>query len=114
MRISDWSSDVCSSDLLAGAAGAEAPDGDVRVFVTRDPAGWTAEYRFAREAPAWIFARSGLTRESGKPGRRPEARRGGKECVRARRSRRSASPETQTPRQCIAILTQSYSKPQTN
>src|SRR3546814_14256971 len=34
MRISDWSSDVCSSDLAAGFAADYAPDLDIRGAVT--------------------------------------------------------------------------------
>src|SRR3546814_2120720 len=41
MRISDWSSDVCSSDLIAAATGAEGAgsDGAMDVYTT---VGWSA------------------------------------------------------------------------
>jgi hypothetical protein len=42
------------------------------VEVVRDGDRWTAEYRFDREAPAWVLARSPLARVSGKPWR-PES-----------------------------------------
>jgi hypothetical protein len=37
--------------------------------VTRDGAGFTAEYRLARDAEVWVFLRSGLQRESREPWR---------------------------------------------
>src|SRR3546814_15436412 len=36
MRISDWSSDVCSSDLLLGIRGREIPKVDGRTLVSRN------------------------------------------------------------------------------
>jgi hypothetical protein len=42
------------------------------VEVVRDGPAWTAGFRFARQAPAWAFARSDLARVSGKPWR-PES-----------------------------------------
>src|SRR3546814_19833218 len=46
MRISDWSSDVCSSDLVAAAGGFVLPGDTVDVFVTRtlqDPMGGASQ-----------------------------------------------------------------------
>lgn len=55
------------------AVGTAAQASDtVRVEVTRDAGGWRADYAFARDARAWVFARSELTREGGKPWR-PQA-----------------------------------------
>ena len=42
------------------------------VEVVRDGARWTADYRFDRDAPAWVLARSPLARVSGVPWR-PES-----------------------------------------
>src|SRR3546814_16601481 len=74
MRISDWSSDVCSSDLLAlvaddgaGAWPLHAADG---VRATRSP-------RLRADAVSGAARRS--AREQAR--RRSEERRGGKECV---------------------------------
>lgn len=60
--------------VLAPPAGGAAPlpSNTVRVEVTRDAEGWRGDYAFARDARAWVFARSELTRESGKPWR-PQA-----------------------------------------
>src|SRR3546814_18811983 len=66
MRISDWSSDVCSSDLLAERFG-----------VSRGP---------VREACRGL-ERSGLIRFVANRGVRSEERRVGKECVSTCRSR---------------------------
>src|SRR3546814_17220081 len=101
MRISDWSSDVCSSDLLAratcyhgayphflnGATGATIP------FGRKDDGGdlvetsllfqglLCARQYFDRDTPAEIAARNVITRS--------EERRVGKECVSTCRSRGS-------------------------
>src|SRR3546814_5884407 len=37
MRISDWSSDVCSSDLTSDAAATPAAAGEVNLYTTREP-----------------------------------------------------------------------------
>src|SRR3546814_19326129 len=71
MRISDWSSDVCSSDLV--------PDQSVRADVRRD-------YRVQLAARGQGWCRAGRKSLSGEPCRlhdpRSEERRVGKECVR--------------------------------
>src|SRR3546814_3491909 len=80
MRISDWSSDVCSSDLVARAAGF---GGNVRMLTNS----------WQDEAPTWSpngrviqFFRTTRGRE-GKSSLRSEERRVGKECVSTCRSR---------------------------
>src|SRR3546814_3845040 len=82
MRISDWSSDVCSSDLTAGAADKAA----LTSFPAPDcamPQGWPA---IAERRPHYvIFGETHGTRE------RSEERRVGKECVSTCRSRWSPS-----------------------
>lgn len=50
--------------LWAEPAAAAVPRADVAV--TRDGARWTAEFRFAGEARAWMFLRSERTREGGR------------------------------------------------
>src|SRR3546814_15650793 len=104
MRISDWSSDVCSSDLVAGGAelrfGTEAeaaPAGDVTVdcrgLAARDR---LAELRGVRGEMLVLRSREvTLTR----PVRllhpripRSEERRFGKECVSTCRSRGAPDP----------------------
>src|SRR3546814_12945536 len=80
MRISDWSSDVCSSDLFPGAAPMSQFGADK--FTTRS--------REAIEAATLSATKSGHT--TVEPvhllaALRSEARRAGKECVRTCRSR---------------------------
>src|SRR3546814_13961087 len=92
MRISDWSSDVCSSDLVDRARAQSADSGDalgqplhlgIKLVVARlgrkgdaDP-----QHRFAQRR-----ARRHLQQLLAEPGR-SEERRGGKECVSTCRSR---------------------------
>src|SRR3546814_3434483 len=72
MRISDWSSDVCSSDLI------EANDKRwARVKVLRT----------LNEALEEAFERSAKQARKAKKGKRSEERRVGKECVSTCRSR---------------------------
>src|SRR3546814_19175715 len=75
MRISDWSSDVCSSDLACGSAAADRGSG-ARLRTT----GWSAA-----ERPRRVERRR---RAAG----RSEERRVGKECVSTCRSRWSTYP----------------------
>src|SRR3546814_16530534 len=78
MRISDWSSDVCSSDLAAHAIrGAAAPGGS--------PSG-VAAIR-ARTLIDCLAARIARCRMATGGARRSEERRVGKECVSTCRSR---------------------------
>src|SRR3546814_4754928 len=70
MRISDWSSDVCSSDLL-----------------TFDPRQFSVEQRFytskdGTKVPMFVVMKKGIDRS-----KRSEERRVGKECVSTCRSR---------------------------
>ena len=57
---------------LFGATASAAAPLPAEVEVVRDGDRWTAEYRFDREAPAWVLARSPLARVSAKPWR-PES-----------------------------------------
>src|SRR3546814_3255903 len=83
MRISDWSSDVCSSDLDARTVGGE-PVADLRVRhsmlegIAVDPA---LAPSMIDEFPI-LFVAAALAE-----GRRSEERRVGKECVSTSRSR---------------------------
>src|SRR3546814_11639227 len=100
MRISDWSSDVCSSDLVEGA------DKVVSIVNVRPEYG-LEQYRLMYERPGAV-TNSGVVRlvnETVRPGvalfivesglhpfspearRRSDERRVGKECVRSCRSR---------------------------
>src|SRR3546814_6607190 len=65
MRISDWSSDVCSSELTSAA-----------------PAAFVSQFRYRRIPP---FGRPGVSRRDHRL--RSEERRVGKECVSTCRSR---------------------------
>src|SRR3546814_6891410 len=80
MRISDWSSDVCSSDLVvAGAAQRLGPDPR-----TRDPVARRGEAHIGK-----IVAVVGVEQRAvgNRAGERSEERRVGKECVSTCRSR---------------------------
>src|SRR3546814_9842517 len=94
MRISDWSSDVCSSDLYIGGVGFRAGYGDKlrRTIGAADPGAvpggstrWlscsrgqlTGPNQDRRVLKSAVFARNGT---------RSEARRVGKECVSTCRS----------------------------
>src|SRR3546814_1559930 len=73
MRISDWSSDVCSSDLAAAAAAARAAAEETAEKAAAEAAAKTAaDHRDAAAASAAF---------------RSEERRVGKECVSTCRSR---------------------------
>src|SRR3546814_1990505 len=77
MRISDWSSDVCSSDLPCPDAPAAAGQGP-------GSAPTTAEFSVA---PLLDEPQTRPTRASAAKARRSEERRVGKECVSTCRSR---------------------------
>src|SRR3546814_5864735 len=110
MRISDWSADVCSSDLVDGL---EVLDGGVEVLkvrVTEPPEDGKANAALIRLlAKLWKLPKSTLTLVAGHGERRktlavagypvalkralehrPEERRVGKECVSTCRSRWAA------------------------
>src|SRR3546814_1634679 len=86
MRISDWSSDVCSSDLgrvpSAGVAGAALP-GSGRNRMSILPRWCTGAHDSVSQIVASMASRSS---------RRSEERRVGKECVSTCRSRWSPYP----------------------
>src|SRR3546814_18395601 len=98
MRISDWSSDVCSSDLVVGQA-IEAFAPDCIHIATEGPLGvaarrWCLEkrYRFTTayhtQFPDYISARTKLPKSYfWRYISRSEERRVGKECVSTCRSR---------------------------
>src|SRR3546814_18040562 len=103
MRISDWSSDVCSSDLIQGSAGCNRFNGEYQerrdtliagqLAVTRmmcQGNAMTVESRFLKilGGPVTVQQRGQtLTLSS-----RSEERRVGKECVSPGRSRWSPEP----------------------
>src|SRR3546814_5168005 len=91
MRISDWSSDVCSSDLEMRLGRLDSDDfarAFARVAVDRG-AGvrCAARVRIAFEPAQPHFEQRDQRGHAAPVERRPEARRGGKECVRTCRSR---------------------------
>src|SRR3546814_3364062 len=92
MRISDWSSDVCSSDLARLAAHAACRTQGGRLFYRHHPA-QDADVRSRRECRCRHRAHRRLTIEVLSPrpaqerGGRSEERRVGKECVSTCRSR---------------------------
>src|SRR3546814_12322057 len=107
MRISDWSSDVCSSDLVVPMAIATGPGAEMRqalgVTVFSGMLGVTLFGLFL--TPVFYVTIRGLTRRL-RPARRAvevqprsEERRVGKECVSTCRSRRSTSHSTKTKEQ---------------
>src|SRR3546814_17811927 len=103
MRISDWSSDVCSSDLKT--------DGGLILSASHNPAGADGDFGLKYNIPAGgpapegiteaIFARTREIRayrildgggvDLSRLGQRSEERRVGKECVSTCRSRGSPS-----------------------
>src|SRR3546814_18107685 len=92
MRISDWSSDVCSSDLRPGGAHwreIERESGRGRIQYIfghrRDGTGFLGFVRVAEgDAEGWAPMNAGWIRRDDRF--RSEARRGGKECVSTCRS----------------------------
>src|SRR3546814_18445892 len=81
MRISDWSSDVCSSDLApdVGVGGCDGGGGHVPAPSRRTVT--------ARVRPACPTASAAATAQAASPAPRSEERRVGTECVRTCRSR---------------------------
>src|SRR3546814_19530409 len=101
MRISDWSSDVCSSDLYElaeaeeGASQIEAmADADAeRIALRADIEAMEVKTMLAGEydhRDALVNIRSGAGGVDAADWARPAGRRVGEECVRTRRSRWSA------------------------
>src|SRR3546814_14267844 len=95
MRISDWSSDVCSSDLWAGAASFLGTHGRILPDDFGEPVFEPGDTQALYAATAWqgerdraqfnVLASDG---DFGKAtGGRSEERRGGKACVSTCRSR---------------------------
>src|SRR3546814_9392381 len=87
MRISDWSSDVCSSDLPARNHDGGCAAGGQRNQRRQKNAG--CQYGAADQHDASATLQRGVTAEQGRqsPQGRSEERRVGKECVRTCRSR---------------------------
>src|SRR3546814_16767933 len=95
MRISDWSSDVCSSDLNRGVVQRNASFG-VLIW-SRDQRQWDEHHDLDEETGAFRADRGERHRGAARRcrGARPprsEERRVGKECVSTCRSRWSPSP----------------------
>src|SRR3546814_20682985 len=92
MRISDWSSDVCSSDLrLDFGAVLFALPALLRLFIVvelaLEPVGGAMEHIHGRPEQIVEFTIEGGIRHGGDQGvERSEERRGGKECVSTCRS----------------------------
>src|SRR3546814_15820391 len=86
MRISDWSSDVCSSDLTNRVADSNAD--------TTPDTHASAQIRTGSMSPVTVIPKVGLL-----PATRSEERRVGKECVSTCRSRWSPYHSKQTQRQ---------------
>src|SRR3546814_1273371 len=85
MRISDWSSDVCSSDLAGLNDGLAFPFVYLGLLIAArgtDPSAWLSEW-LLRDVLYRIAVGAGLGAAVGSS----EERRGGKECVRTCRSR---------------------------
>src|SRR3546814_14327788 len=92
MRISDWSSDVCSSDLASGTLGRYVMDHIFRVGISGDIPGMTEYIEYGRR-PGGVYVPRfrnvggeegvGFKRGYG----RSEERRVGKGCVSTGRSR---------------------------
>src|SRR3546814_13532787 len=97
MRISDWSSDVCSSDLLIRINGADCPMEVKRHKFDRNAKMQLRRYMDFYQAPIGYAAAPALTTTldpdmifvdvSGWKDARSEERRVGKECVSTCRSR---------------------------
>src|SRR3546814_12201627 len=91
MRISDWSSDVCSSDLpLGAAAGLRQPPRDVALVERGEEeqhAGGEARADLGQRTGHRLGLRGGQAMEQRLLDARSEERRVGKECVSKCRSR---------------------------
>src|SRR3546814_1169884 len=87
MRISDWSSDVCSSDLQCRASLPELPDAKRHRYIdTLGLPPYNASVLTAeKETARWFEVL--LAETADKQGKRSEERRVGKECVSTCRSR---------------------------
>src|SRR3546814_11091990 len=89
MRNSDWSSDVCSSDLHWVCARSNFPN-----FIS---------LTFSREAPLRWTTTTRPQAQQQKPGFRSEERRVGKECVSTCRSRCSSYHEKKKSLSCCEV-----------
>src|SRR3546814_8596839 len=90
MRISDWSSDVCSSDLLSGMV--SALHAAVRTRTAQGAVAWSISlltFPYVALPLYWVFGRGKF--HGYVAARRSAARRVGKECVSTCRSRWSPS-----------------------
>src|SRR3546814_9559472 len=91
MRISDWSSDVCSSDLITGAEDGYRLAGHSSMReISRDPDDLVrqslSEHHYPDGFVLFLGTLFAPTQDRDEPGR-SEERRGGKECVSTCRSR---------------------------
>src|SRR3546814_11690614 len=113
MRISDWSSDVCSSDLLRQPAGPEDEAGDLGDALlglqVGEDEGPLAAHLF-RIAVHHFQRRADQRREIDLVDhqQRSEERRVGNECVRKRSSR--GSPDHQKKKQYNTLTTYQYNE----
>src|SRR3546814_14088796 len=87
MRISDWSSDVCSSDLHVVAAVDAVPEHRVRRDRAADVDAAGPCLRHAGRDGGVLFRAVGVRVQAGHADARSEARRVGQECVSTGRSR---------------------------
>src|SRR3546814_3734715 len=85
MRISDWSSDVCSSDLVLRRADASGIDATTLLLISASRPASRSDPRSAQRSNLWC--RSPQRQELDAAGNRSEERRVGKECVSTCRSR---------------------------
>src|SRR3546814_19495608 len=108
MRISDWSSDVCSSDLIS--AGSVIVDNGIAAKIAQIDAGALVDpFLLQLRHDLFGVGRGGgggfVAAADDQPAHRSEDRRVGKECVSTCRSRWSPSPQTT---HAICIHPQNY------
>src|SRR3546814_13976402 len=87
MRISDWSSDVCSSDLIRAANAPKKPTALTALIGSSCPCSLTTNIRFPTRCRIYGVCFHNHNRESYMKEKRSEERRVGKECVSTCRSR---------------------------
>src|SRR3546814_18353783 len=94
MRISDWSSDVCSSDLFGAVGGGREKSAQPRARRAQALGDGALRYAFQFNAAATVqvVEDPGVGRLGKRAAHRSEERRVGKECVSTCRSRWSPYP----------------------